>query len=181
MQKNIIFFFSFGCPNFRWGGGSTWLGQNHNFFHFAYLEAPLRFSNPLAFGSQAGTGPLSVSFLIRTSVKQARLAGPCLQRAHFRVLGSVQLTAKISGSKGPLTSNFIFKLDLHLLESVWFFVALYISVEQPCAQDWRRWDNEEERKTLPEMCQSQPGEQGSVSYFQVVWLLGYIARKNEVE
>ena len=78
----------------------------------------VRFSDPLAFGSQAGTGPLSVSFLIRTSVKQARLAGPCLQRAHFRVLGSVQLTAKISGSKGPLTSNFIFKLDLHLLESV---------------------------------------------------------------
>ena len=78
----------------------------------------VRFSDPFPFGSQAGTGPLSVSFLIRTSVKQARLAGPCLQRAHFRVLGSVQLTAKISGSKGPLTSNFIFKLDLHLLESV---------------------------------------------------------------
>ena len=41
MQKNINFF-SFGCPNVRWGGGgSTWLGQNPKFSQKNHLKAPL--------------------------------------------------------------------------------------------------------------------------------------------
>ena len=42
MQKKHQFFFSFGCPNLRGGGGSTWLGQKTKFFDRFYLKAPLR-------------------------------------------------------------------------------------------------------------------------------------------
>ena len=36
-----IFFFSFGGPNLRGGGGSTWLGQKTKFFDRFNLKAPL--------------------------------------------------------------------------------------------------------------------------------------------
>ena len=38
MRKN---FFWGGCPNVRWGGGSTWLGQNPKFFQKVHLRASL--------------------------------------------------------------------------------------------------------------------------------------------